>query len=133
MLLPLLFAPLAFCLLLRPCPHSIWPGHLEPPVEIIFLRRFPPSRLATGHAAFPAGTAAGTELPGSTQLPQVHRLGSGNVFRNFLNGVAVAWLISHHLSKLSTLPQEFKAVQTNSLARLSSISKLRLRKVGKFF
>lgn len=75
MLLPLLFAPLALCLLLRPCPHSNSPGHLQPPVEIFCSQRFPPSRLATGHAAFPAGMATGVQLPGSAQLPRVHRLG----------------------------------------------------------
>lgn len=71
----LLFAPLALCLLLRPCPHSNSLGHLQPPVEIFCSQRFPPSRLATGHAAFPAGTATGVQLPGSAQLPRVHRLG----------------------------------------------------------
>lgn len=72
---PLLFAPLALCLLLLPCPHSNCLGHLEPPVEMFCSQRFPPSRLTTGHATFPAGTATSTQLPGSAQLPRVHRVG----------------------------------------------------------
>lgn len=110
-----------FCLLLRPCPHSNCPGNLETPVETFCSRRFPPSGFATGHATFPAGMAVSMQLPGSVQLPQEHQLGletfSGFIF--FLNGVAVAWLVSHSLLKLSALPQEFEAVQTNSLGRLS--------------
>lgn len=108
-----------FCLLLCPCSHSNCPGHLETPVETFRSRRFPPSGFATGHATFPAGMAISMQLPGSVQLPREHQLGLETFSGFFLNGVAVAWLVSHSLSKLSALLQEFEAVQTNSLGRLS--------------
>lgn len=99
--------------LLCPYPPSNCLGHSEPPVEI-FSQCFPPSRFATGHAAFPAGTATGTQLPGSTAALGAST-GSGNIFRIFLNGI----VISHRVSKSSVRLQEFKAGQTNSLASWS--------------
>lgn len=117
MLLLLPFAPWALRLLLHPCPHSDCLGHLEPPPDTSCLQCFLPSGLVTVSPhfllAWPPRAA-----PWSAQLPRLHRL-LWKHFQEFLNGVAVPWLVSHHLSKLSALLQEFKALWTDSLACLS--------------